>query len=206
MKRLSLSTGLVAAAMALSAAPLLAAPFTCPTRGGDLVFGQEANVNSLDQMTSSTISTRNIAMNIYETLITRDENNKPIPELAESMQESPDGMSYTFKLRQGTRVEAVIDAVESLDADTGISVTYPSDCRDCTLAVEGVDIDTIPVEGQVLFIGLLFLGTLAISRFSIQVGVPAILGVLVLGLAININYLDITHQQAESLHVFALAW
>ena len=101
MKRLSLSTGLVAAAMALSAAPLLAAPFTCPTRGGDLVFGQEANVNSLDQMTSSTISTRNIAMNIYETLITRDENNKPIPELAESMQESPDGMSYTFKLRQG---------------------------------------------------------------------------------------------------------
>jgi len=101
MKRLSLSTGLVAAAMALSAAPLLAAPFTCPTRGGDLVFGQEANVNSLDQMTSSTISTRNIAMNIYETLITRDENNKPIPELAESMQESPDGMTYTFKLRQG---------------------------------------------------------------------------------------------------------
>ena len=101
MKRLSLSTGLVAAAMALSAAPLLANPFTCPTRGGDLVFGQEANVNSLDQMTSSTISTRNIAMNIYETLITRDENNTPIPELAESMQEAPDGMSYTFKLRQG---------------------------------------------------------------------------------------------------------
>ena len=101
MKRLSLSTGLVAAAMALSAAPLLAAPFTCPTRGGDLVFGQEANVNSLDQMTSSTISTRNIAMNIYETLITRDDNNRPIPELAESMQEAPDGMSYTFKLRQG---------------------------------------------------------------------------------------------------------
>jgi peptide/nickel transport system substrate-binding protein len=101
MKRLSLSTGLVAAAMALSAAPLLAAPFTCPTRGGDLVFGQEANANSLDQMTSSTISTRNIAMNIYETLITRDDNNRPIPELAESMQEAPDGMSYTFKLRQG---------------------------------------------------------------------------------------------------------
>jgi peptide/nickel transport system substrate-binding protein len=101
MKRLSLSTGLVAAAMALSAAPLLAAPFTCPTRGGDLVFGQEANVNSLDQMTSSTISTRNIAMNIYETLITRDDNNRPIPELAETMQEAPDGLSYTFKLRQG---------------------------------------------------------------------------------------------------------
>ena len=74
-----------------------------------------------------------------------------------------------------------------------------------TQVTQGVAISTIPVEGQVLFIGVLFLGTLAISRFSIQVGVPAILGVLVLGLAININYLDITHQQAENLHVFALA-
>ena len=120
MKRLSFSTGLVAAALALSAAPLLAAPFTCPTRGGDLVFGQEANVNSLDQMTSSTISTRNIAMNIYETLITRDDNNRPIPELAESMQEAPDGMSYTFKLRQGItfhngKVLTSADVVASFD-------------------------------------------------------------------------------------------
>jgi peptide/nickel transport system substrate-binding protein len=40
-------------------------------------------------------------MNIYETLITRDDNNRPIPELAESMQEAADGLSYTFKLRQG---------------------------------------------------------------------------------------------------------
>jgi peptide/nickel transport system substrate-binding protein len=78
-----------------------AAPFRCPTRGGDLVFGQEANVNSLDQMTSSTISTRNIAMNIYESLITRDENNNPITELADTMEEAADRLSYTFKLRQG---------------------------------------------------------------------------------------------------------
>ena len=101
MKRLSLTTGLIAAAMALPAATAQAAPFTCPTRGGDIVFGQEANVNSLDQMTSSTISTRNIAMNIYETLITRDDNNNPITELAETMEEAADGMSYTFKLRRG---------------------------------------------------------------------------------------------------------
>ncbi|MBV9976890.1 MAG: hypothetical protein JO105_16000, partial [Hyphomicrobiales bacterium] len=50
--------------------PSEAAPFKCPHTGGDFVFGQEANVNSLDQMTSSTISTRNIAMNIFETLMT----------------------------------------------------------------------------------------------------------------------------------------
>lgn len=98
MKRLALTTCLVSLAMAGS---LHAERFTCPVRGGDIVFGQEANVNSLDQMTSSTISTRNIAMNIFETLMTRDENNNPILELAESMNAAADGMTYTFRLRSG---------------------------------------------------------------------------------------------------------
>jgi peptide/nickel transport system substrate-binding protein len=78
-------------------------PFKCPHVGGDFVFGQEANVNSLDQMTSSTISTRNVAMNIFETLMTRDENNHPILDLAASMDESPDHLTYTFKLRPGIK-------------------------------------------------------------------------------------------------------
>jgi peptide/nickel transport system substrate-binding protein len=78
-----------------------AKPFQCPHVGGDLVFGQEANINTLDQMSSATISTRNIAMNMYETLMTRDENNNPILELAASMTEAPDHLTYTFKLRDG---------------------------------------------------------------------------------------------------------
>src|SRR5215211_5852102 len=79
----------------------LADPFRCPRSGGTFTFGQEANFNTLDQMASATISTRNIAMNIYESLMTRDENNRPILELAEAMTEAPDRMSYSFKLRQG---------------------------------------------------------------------------------------------------------
>jgi peptide/nickel transport system substrate-binding protein len=78
-----------------------AEPFKCPHVGGNFVFGQEANINGLDQMTSGTISTRNIAMNIFESLMTRDENFNPILELADSMTESPDHLTYTFKLRQG---------------------------------------------------------------------------------------------------------
>jgi peptide/nickel transport system substrate-binding protein len=77
-----------------------AKPFVCPHVGGDLVFGQEANIDTLDQMTSATIATRNIAMNIYEALMTRDENNNPILELASAMTEAPDRLSYTFRLRQ----------------------------------------------------------------------------------------------------------
>jgi peptide/nickel transport system substrate-binding protein len=94
-------TVLTGIGLATTAAPMAtqAAPFKCPATGGDLVFGQEANINTLDQMTSSTISTRNIAMNIYESLMTRDENNHPILELAASMTEAPDHLTYTFKLR-----------------------------------------------------------------------------------------------------------
>ena len=85
------------------AGPAFAAPFACPKKGGDLVFAGEAKVNSLDQYASNTISTRNLAMNIYEALMTRDEKNEPILDLAESMEESADKKTYTFKLRQGIK-------------------------------------------------------------------------------------------------------
>jgi peptide/nickel transport system substrate-binding protein len=81
----------------------LAAPFACPKKGGDLVFAGEAKINGLDQYASQTISTRNVAMNMFEALLTRDETNKPIPDLADSYTESPDGLAYTFKLRQGVK-------------------------------------------------------------------------------------------------------
>jgi hypothetical protein len=44
-----------------------------------------------------------------------------------------------FGLAKGARVEAVIDAIEALEGEGGLRVAYPSDCRDCTIAVEGVE-------------------------------------------------------------------
>lgn len=66
-------------------------------------------------------------------------------------------------------------------------------------------LEAVPLEAQVLFIGVVFLGTLIVSRFSIRIGVPAILGVLALGLMINIHVLDVSHGEVEKIHVFALA-
>ena len=43
-----------------------------------------------------------------------------------------------FVLTKGAPVEAVIDAVEGLEGGGSLTVEYPSDCRDCTLAVAGV--------------------------------------------------------------------
>ena len=75
--------------------------FTCPRTGGDLVYGQEADIESVGQMTSGALPTRDIAMNVYESLMTRDEKNNPILDLAASMSESPDHLAYIFQLRPG---------------------------------------------------------------------------------------------------------
>jgi hypothetical protein len=43
-----------------------------------------------------------------------------------------------FTFSGAADIEAVIDAVEDLDAVSGLRVDYPSDCRECVLSVEGV--------------------------------------------------------------------
>ncbi len=45
----------------------------------------------------------------------------------------------SFALKKGVRVEAVIDAIEALDGEGGLGVSFPSDCSECTIRVEGVD-------------------------------------------------------------------
>lgn len=66
--------------------------------------------------------------------------------------------SIAFALRKGVRVEAVIDAIESLDESESASPTgsrpalrvdYPSDCSHCVLRVEGIEAEVI-CEGATL--------------------------------------------------------
>ena len=44
----------------------------------------------------------------------------------------------SFGLAKGASVESIIDAVEALDGEGGMTVNYPSDYRDCVIRVEGV--------------------------------------------------------------------
>lgn len=77
--------------------------FQCPRTGGDLVFALESQVPGLDQHTSNSTASRNVLLNIYESLVTRDENMNPTLELAESLDISPNGLALTFKIRQGVQ-------------------------------------------------------------------------------------------------------
>jgi peptide/nickel transport system substrate-binding protein len=81
--------------------PAAAAPFNCPARGGALIWAVPAQVPGLDIHSNGPQATRDIVMNTSETLLTRDEKFAIVAELAESYTESPDQLTYTFKLRTG---------------------------------------------------------------------------------------------------------
>ena len=75
----------------------------CPVKGGTLVWGHSETTQNLYTHQTGTISTMRILQNIHDGLVTTDKNLNIIPELAESYEVSKDGMSYTFKLRNGVK-------------------------------------------------------------------------------------------------------
>jgi peptide/nickel transport system substrate-binding protein len=87
-----------AAALGLAAAPALA-----QKRGGELVVLQQSTPPTLDVMTSTNQAVRNVTMQVFEMLISRDEGANPIPDLATDYSESADGLVYRFNLRRGVK-------------------------------------------------------------------------------------------------------
>jgi len=97
-RRIFLHTG--AAIAVLSAQSLLIDPAQAQKRGGEIVMAQQAQPPTIDGMTTTAQATRNIALHIWEMIITRDENANVIVDLATAWTISPDGLTYTFTLRE----------------------------------------------------------------------------------------------------------
>ena len=90
----------------LAFALLLLAPLPAEAqkRGGVLRVGILGEPPALDAHWSTTALVETLTNHVYEGLYTLDQNNRPIPMLAESLPAvSPDQLTYTFKLRQGVR-------------------------------------------------------------------------------------------------------
>ncbi len=103
VRRLSTQFRTATAVAALVAVGLAASPALAQKKGGTAVIAQEAGPPTLDMHFSTNIAVRNVVMQVYEQLVTRDETNAPMMELAESMAESTDGLTYTFKIRKGIK-------------------------------------------------------------------------------------------------------
>jgi peptide/nickel transport system substrate-binding protein len=89
-------------------------------KGGDVVIAMIQAPPSLDAQATSAQVARNINLHVYETLFARDENARPIPDLAEGVNVSPDGLTYVFTLRRGIKfhngkIMSSADVVASLE-------------------------------------------------------------------------------------------
>jgi peptide/nickel transport system substrate-binding protein len=74
-----------------------------PKSGGTLKIAWEADITGLDPHMSSGIQAQWMVGNIYNSLVTIDENLNYIPELAESWDVKDDGKTYIFHLRKGVK-------------------------------------------------------------------------------------------------------
>src|SRR5438552_10312244 len=72
-------------------------------KGGILRVGNLGEPPALDAHWTTASITEMLTNHIYEGLYSLDEANRPIPMLAESHTVSRDGLTYTFKLRQGIK-------------------------------------------------------------------------------------------------------
>jgi peptide/nickel transport system substrate-binding protein len=75
-----------------------------PEYGGTLIYGRGADSVSLEPGTSDDLESSKVIDNIYEGLVrTRDDSTEVEPSLAVSWEPSPDGLEWTFRLRQNVR-------------------------------------------------------------------------------------------------------
>ena len=86
---------------------LLPAPLQAQRNGGELVFPVPSEPPSYDGHREETFGLIHPIAPFYNTLLRVDPNDKsgtkPAPSLAESWTVSPDGLTYTFKLRKGVK-------------------------------------------------------------------------------------------------------
>jgi peptide/nickel transport system substrate-binding protein len=85
-----------------------------PTAGGTLVSAQTTEATGLDPQLVPALSRSRRSPLMYSQLVRYDADMNPRPELAESWQISPDGHTWTFKLREGVKFH---DGQEMTSAD-----------------------------------------------------------------------------------------
>src|SRR2546428_10890195 len=97
-------TPLASFGVAVLAAVLLATPVGAQPPRDVFVVGMEAEPPGLDPGQALGLHTLRVTAEIFETMVaTRPDSTEVIPGLAESWTTSPDGMTWTFKLRRGVR-------------------------------------------------------------------------------------------------------
>ncbi len=177
---------LVACGASTTPAPTAAAPTAAPEKqeagtiqeastvrtsaDNDLVIALEGAVGSLDPQNYSDTNSITAAGGIYESLVTFDADRNIVPLLADSWTISEDGLTYTFKLKEGIKfqdgtdfdADAVVANFDRLlNKDNGLRMTgrwYNGDvARVSVSAVDTYTVDMVLTEGWSSFLNVLTL-------------------------------------------------
>src|SRR5215831_2494219 len=103
MKHLSRRRVLGGAVAAAGAVALGAPSVQAQKRGQTIRFVAQADRKILDPVWTTGYITRNHGYLVYDTLFGTDENLRIKPQMVDHFTVSPDGMKYTFALRDGLR-------------------------------------------------------------------------------------------------------
>ena len=93
----------LAALITMAGAGLSVSPVLAQERGGTFIKAIENEPASLDYLFGKDFGALTVMTNIYNSLLRLDYDFQPHPELAESWEISPDGLTYTFQLRRDVR-------------------------------------------------------------------------------------------------------
>ena len=74
-----------------------------PASGGTLIWGHSETTQNLDMHQTGTASTARVLQNIHDGIVTINSEMEVVPQLAESFEVSDDGLTYTFRLRDGVK-------------------------------------------------------------------------------------------------------
>lgn len=97
------SLGRAAFALALMSGSGIVQSAEAPPRGGTINYLIEAEPPTLVTIAHTAGGSTRISPKITEGLLTYDSDFKPLPVLATAWEVSPDGLRYTFRLRQGVK-------------------------------------------------------------------------------------------------------
>ena len=119
-------------------------------RGGIIRVGMQGEPPALDPHWTTAVNTEVIGGHIFEGLYTLGDTNQPVPMLAEGHTVSPDGLTYTFKLRQDVKFHngkelTSDDVVASLDR-WGKQSIYGKDLFGQVASLRAVDRHTVELK------------------------------------------------------------
>lgn len=135
-------------------------------KGGKIILGESTDVSTVNPILAFDETTINMVGTVFETLLgISPVDGQPVPALADSWEQGPDGLKYTFHLNKQAKwhdgVDFTADDVKfSFDAvlDPNTGSLYTTNVNEVVASYRVIDPDTFEITARDRFVSFLFNG------------------------------------------------